>query len=134
MATSYASTLPVDNPTEAVRVVDQTLHAGEPGSGAPLDNVTAWDYYVVNATGVNVVFAGACVFGGWEVMGAAGAHTLDVYDNASAASGQKLVNGQSVASAASSRRDSGIRCLNGIVANMSGDPTDAQILIFYKEL
>lgn len=133
MATSYASTLPIDNPTEAVRVTDQTLHAGEPGSGAPLDGLPIWDYYVINATGATVVFPGSCVFGGWEVVGAAGAHTMDVYDN-TAASGQKLVNGQSVASAASSRRDSGIRCLNGITVNMSGDPTDAQILIFYKEL
>lgn len=117
----------------SAKVADQTLHSGEFGSAHPLENAAYWSYAVINATGATVVYSGSCAFGGWEVMGAAGAFTMDVYDN-TAASGQKLVNGQSVAAAASSRRDSGIKCLTGITVNMSGDPTDAQVLIFYKAL
>lgn len=89
--------------------------------------------YVVNANGANIVNAGPCIFHGYMVLGNAGAFTMDVYDSAAAASGQKLVNGLSVAAAAEKLMPQGVQMDNGIVANMSGDPTDGLILILWSK-
>jgi hypothetical protein len=91
-----------------------------------------WNYAIINATGVTVVSSVPVEYGGLRVIAAAGAFTIDVYDNASAASGQRL-DSQSVAAALDKLTPSnGIRARNGLVANMSGDPTDALILVFWR--
>lgn len=88
---------------------------------------------VINATGVTVVNAGPCVFHGYMVLAAAGAHTMDVYDSAAAASGQKVVTALSVNSAAEKLMPQGLHMDNGIVANLSGDPTDGLILVLWSK-
>lgn len=88
---------------------------------------------VINATGATVVNAGPCVFHGYMVLGAAGAFTMDVHDHASAASGQKVVNAVSVAAAAEKLMPQGVHMDNGIVANLSGDPTDGMILVLWSK-
>ena len=103
-----------------------------PVSGYGKDQAPYWKKFVVNGTGATVVSANPCVYGGYEVVGAAGANTMDIYDSASAASGQKVAAAISVAAAAKDRLADGIAMDNGIVVNLSGDPTDAQILIFYR--
>jgi hypothetical protein len=119
-------------PASAIEVFEPAI-AGEPGSGEFLDAVGYWEKAVINAAGLTQVYAGACVYGGYQIMGAAGAHTMDIYDN-TAASGQKVANAVSVNAAADARKDTGIKMSNGIAANLSGDPTDNQILVFYKAL
>ncbi len=94
--------------------------------------IEAVEKTVINASGATVVFAGPCNYHGYKILGAAGAYTMDVYDSAAAASGQKVDGAVSVAAAASAIMDVGIRMDNGIVANMSGDPTDGQILVLWS--
>lgn len=118
---------------QAAHVADQTLHSCEQGSGEPLDTVGYWEKASVDASGATVVYSGACIYGGFIVLGAAGAHTMDVYDNTSAA-GVKVLNAQSVNSAADGTKTIGIKMSNGITANLSGNPTDGLILVLYKPL
>jgi hypothetical protein len=117
----------------SVAVADQTLHAGEPGSGVPLDAVGYWEKAVIDATGATVVYTGPCIYGGYIIVAAAGAHTMTLYDN-TAASGQVLLNALSVNSAADATKAMGIKCDNGITANLSGNPTDGLVLVLYKAL
>lgn len=88
---------------------------------------------VINASGATIVNAGPCVFHGYMVLGAAGAFTMDVYDSAAAASGQKVVNALSVAAAAEKLMPQGVHMANGIVANTSGDVTDDMILVLWSK-
>lgn len=88
---------------------------------------------VINATGATVVNAGRCYFHGYIVLGNAGALTMDVYDSAAAASGQKVVNALSIAAAAEKLLPSGIQMDNGIVANLSGAPTNELILVLWSK-
>jgi len=88
---------------------------------------------VINASGATIVNAGPCVFHGYMILGNAGAFTMDVYDHASGASGQKVVNALSVAAAAEKLMPQGVQMDNGIVANLSGDPTDAMILVLWSK-
>lgn len=117
----------------SAKVADQTLHAGEPGSGHPLEVSQHWNYAVINANGATVVYSGSCVYGGYQILGNAGAATVNIYDN-TAASGQILDPAFTVAAAAVNRRDSGVVCLTGLTVNCSADPTDGLILVFYKAL
>lgn len=114
-------------------VLDDTAHAGEPASGESLDAVGYYDVWQINATGLTQVCTGACIFGGFKITGNAGALNMDIYDN-TAASGLKLIPQQSVAAAAEYMPAFGRKCYNGIAVNMSGDPTDDLIVIFYKAL
>jgi hypothetical protein len=88
---------------------------------------------VINATGATIVNSGPCVFHGYMVLGAAGAFTMDVYDSAAAASGQKVVDTLSVAAATEKLMPQGLQMDNGIVANMSGDPTDGLVLVLWSK-
>jgi hypothetical protein len=108
----------------------QNLIAGEPGSNQKLDAVGSWKKAVINATGATVVYSGVCRYGGFRIVGAAGALTMDVYDN-TAASGQKVSAQISVAAALDGILTVGIDMDNGITVNLSGDPTDGQILVLY---
>lgn len=117
----------------SAKVADQTLHAGEPGSGHPLETANYWSYAVINANGATVVYSGSCVYGGYQILGNAGAATLNIYDN-TAASGQILDPAFTVAAAAVNRRDTGVVCLTGLTVNCSADPTDGLILVYYKAL
>jgi hypothetical protein len=89
-----------------------------------------YNYTVINATGATNI-PGAEYFGGYQVLAAAGAYTMDVYDN-TAASGQKLVSALSVNSAASLIHNHPIRLSAGLTVNLSDNPTDGLILVFWK--
>jgi hypothetical protein len=91
-----------------------------------------WFKAYANASGVNVICKGPCIYGGYRVLAAAGAHTLTVYDNASAASGNQVTSAISVNTAADGTMVNGIRMENGIVANLSGDPTDGLVMVLYR--
>ena len=95
-----------------------------------------WNYSVVKATGDtvirNVSAHGPVTYGGYKILGDAGAFTMSIYDN-TAASGQLLEpTGISVGAAAEKVYAKGLRCGNGITVNLSGDPTDGLILILWK--
>ena len=91
-----------------------------------------YTYTVINASGLTVVSSKKCVYGGFRVLAAAGAFNMDIFDNASAASGQKLEPTTSVNTPANGILVTGIVAENGLVVNMSGDPTDALILVFWQ--
>lgn len=120
---------------DAMKVADQVAHSGEVGSGEFLDAIGNWDRAVINATGATVVFNGPCVYGGYRILANAGAFVMNVYDNV-AASGQQLeaTAGVSVAAAANGKQQIGEKCYLGLTVNMSGDPTDGLILVYYKAL
>lgn len=124
MGIKYTASLPVDDIAQAVRMTPAGV----------VEAPSYWDVRVVNTTGATVVFAGACIYGGYRVLAAAGAFTLDVYDNASTASGQRVEAGISVNTPGSGMLANGIKCDNGVVADMSGNPTDGLILVFYRGL
>lgn len=115
------------------QVIDNALHAGEPGSGHPLETADFYDYFPLVNNGNSLVFSGPCVFGGYQIMGAAGAGTVNVFDNTTN-SGQIMVPPFTVAAAAVNVLAPGRRCLNGITVNITALPTAGQILIFYKAL
>lgn len=93
-----------------------------------------WNRTAVNSTGTTVIRTvaanGVVIFGGYQVVSAAGAFTLDLYDSAAAASGNKLCQQANVNVLADYTQN--INCANGIVASMSGDPTDNCIFILWK--
>lgn len=95
-----------------------------------------WNYTVINGTGATVVrnvsTHGPVTYGGYKILGNAGAYTITVYDN-TAASGQLLEpSAISVASAGEKVYTKGLRVANGICVNLSGDPTDGLILILWR--
>lgn len=95
-------------------------------------DLTPWNYTVINATGATVIAkTGHVVYGGYRILAAAGAHTMDIYDNG-AASGQKFASGISVNGAANAEETVGFQCKNGLTVNMSGDPTDGLILVRWR--
>ena len=93
-----------------------------------------WNRTAVDVTGTTVIRTvaanGAVIFGGYQVVSAAGAFTLDLYDSAAAASGNKLCPQANVNILADYEQN--INCTNGIVASMSGNPTDSCIFILWK--
>ena len=95
-------------------------------------NIIPWKYKVINANGATPIGGGPLIYGGYKILGAAGAHTLDVYDHASSATGQKLESALSVNTAADKEYVGGIEALNGLTVNLSGDPTDGLILVRYR--
>lgn len=95
-----------------------------------------WNYTVVTATGATVIRSvathGPVTYGGYKILGNAGAYTITLYDN-TAASGQLLEpSAISVASAAEKVYAKGLRVANGICVSLSGDPTDGLILILWR--
>ena len=110
-----------------------TLLAGEELQRNATHVLNDWFYTPINATGVTVVrnvsTHGPVTYGGVKVVGAAGAHTLTVFDNASAASGQQLA---SLSVNAAANETDAVRVANGITVNMSGDPTDNLIFVRWK--
>jgi len=90
-----------------------------------------WQSTIINATGATVVTPKPAVYGGYRILGAAGAFTMDVYDNDAAASG-KRVDTTSVVAAKENERHDGMMMQNGITVNMSGDPTDDLIIVLWK--
>ena len=94
-------------------------------------DISGWRYTVINATGVTLIMSGPCVYGGYKVLAAAGAHTMDIHDSKDA-SGQRVATAISVAAAADQEYTVGIACKNGLAAVLSGDPTDAMILVRWR--
>lgn len=97
------------------------------------NQMPGWEKAVINANGATPVCAGPCLYGGYEILGNAGAHTMDIYDNV-AASGQKVANAVSVGAAASKPLAVGWCMTVGLTVNLSGDPTDGLILVFFRPL
>ena len=129
------------NPKKAVeqKSTNQAAHVYINGmSAAALANLTndGWNRTAVDASGTTVIrtVAGATngfvIFGGYQVVSAAGAFTLDLYDSAAAASGNKLCPQANVNILADYEQN--INCTNGIVASASGDFTNSCVFILWK--
>lgn len=91
-----------------------------------------WKKAYANATGVNVICNGPCIYGGYRILAAAGAHTMTIFDHASAAAGNQATAAISVNTAADAVLVKGILMENGIVASLSGDPTDGYVMVLYR--
>lgn len=97
-----------------------------------------WNYFILpNAVQTNVIKArdpqGSLTYGGYRILGAAGAGTLNVYDN-TAASGQKIeVSGLTIAAAADKIFTAGIACTIGLTVDALGTaPTAGLVMILWK--
>lgn len=90
-----------------------------------------WRATLIANTGLTVVMSGPCTYGGYRILGAAGANTMDVHDGVTTA-GMKLGSAISVAAALALESPCGIRCANGLAVNMSGAPTAGQVLVLWR--
>lgn len=115
----------------ALFVADQSIRAGEPGSGFPVNAVPHWNIARINANGLTQVFTGPCIYGGFRILGNAGGATMNIYDDVAVVA-SKLIDTTTVAAYADKKQAAGEKCLTGLAVNMTADPTDNLILVFYQ--